>query len=61
MTHIVLAASIAANIYLAIRCLVLKKGAEGLVIYMKKKGYTPPSKKETAECIREAFTNRTEL
>ena len=38
MTHIVLAASIAANIYLAIRCLILKKGAEGLVIYMKKKG-----------------------
>ena len=61
MTHIVLAASFAANIYFAIRCLILKKGAEGLVIYMKKKGYTPTSKKETAECIREAFTNRTEL
>lgn len=61
MLGILLIGSAAANMVLAIRCLILKKGAKGLVIYMKKKGYTPPTNKEVNECIREAFTNRTEL
>lgn len=61
MATIILGASIAMNTFLVIRCLILKKGAEGLIIYMKKKEYTPPTREETTECIREAFTNRTEL
>lgn len=61
MTAIALGISVVLNAALAIRCLIWKKGADGLVIYMKKKGYTPPTKEETAECIRESFTSRSEI
>lgn len=55
MLEIALGISVVLNVALAIRCLVWKQGANGLVVYMKKKGYTPPTKEETAECIREFF------
>lgn len=55
MLEIALGISVVLNAALAIRCLIWKQGANGLVAYMKKKGYTPPTKEETAECIRESF------
>lgn len=43
---------------LFVRKAAYKIGAEALVIYMKEKEYTPPSKDETKECMKKAIKSK---
>lgn len=46
---------LAASVFFAVQWLACWAAAAGLVKYMAKKGYTPPSEQETETCIREVL------
>ncbi len=47
-----------ATVFFAVKWLTCWAAAAGLVKYMAKKGYTPPSEQETKACIKEAMMER---
>ena len=51
----VLIIALAVAAVLAMLAHSFKSGMRGLLIYMQKKGYTPPTEKELRACIREGF------
>ena len=55
--EVVIALGIVAGLT-AFYAVVYKLAAEGLILYMKKNKYTPPSKEEMVECLQERFKNK---
>lgn len=61
MLEIALGISVVLNVALAIRCLVWKQGANGLVVYMKKKDTHHRQRKRRQSVSESFFTSRSEL
>lgn len=49
---------LAVSVFFAVKWLTCWAAAAGMVKYMAKKGYTPPSRQETEACIKEALLER---